>query len=99
MNKKAGFVFPQTWRGWFSETTGPIPMFVHVHLAPQEGRLTPSVIERIKNILRVLRMENIFLSRNWYFSRKLDVLSLPRKFIWIKSVASSILNFEIVARP
>ena len=41
-------------------------------------------------------MENIFLSRNWYFSRKLDVLSLPRKFIWIKSVASSIVKLEIV---
>ena len=41
-------------------------------------------------------MENIFLSRNWYFSRKLDVLSLPRKCIWIKSVASNILKLEIV---
>ena len=58
---------------------------------------SPPLFLRVKKyILRVLRMENIFLSRNWYFSRKLDVLSLPRKFIWIKSVASSILNFEIV---
>ena len=41
-------------------------------------------------------MENIFLSRNLYFSRKLDVLSLPGKNIWIKSGASSILKLEIV---
>ena len=75
--------------------------FLHVfivftRLALQEGRLTPPVFESIKKYTKGFAHGEYFLSRNWYFSRKLDVLSLPGKNIWIKSGASSILKLEIV---